>query len=128
MVAPCWCSVISCGSVGPGMTAGARLSDDAVHHFHSQLDSQAYDDIVGNSDEAFQNSANHDELTKFLSGVHSKLGSSHGFTRTNIFVNATTNGTFIKVTYQSRFDQGNPTESFTWKKANGGLKLVRYDV
>jgi hypothetical protein len=74
------------------MTAGARLSDDAVHHFHSQLDSQAYDDIVGNSDEAFQNSANHDELTKFLSGVHSKLGSSHGFTRTNIFVNATTNG------------------------------------
>jgi hypothetical protein len=110
------------------MTAGARLSDDAVHHFHSQLDSQAYDDIVGNSDEAFQNSANHDELTKFLSGVHSKLGSSHGFTRTNIFVNATTNGTFTKVTYQSRFDQGNATESFTWKKANGGLKLVRYDV
>ncbi|MGA6983748.1 MAG: hypothetical protein WBZ11_19495 [Candidatus Sulfotelmatobacter sp.] len=113
---------------GAGMSAGARLSDDAVRQFHSQLDSQAYDDIVSDSDEAFQNSATHDELTKFLGGVHSKLGSSHGFTRTNLFVNATTNGTFIKVTYQSTFDQGNATEAFTWKKADGGLKLVRYDV
>jgi hypothetical protein len=113
---------------GSGMSAAAHLSDDAVRQFHSQLDSEAYDDIVSNSDEAFQNSVNHDELTKFLSGVHSKLGSSRGFTRTNVFVNATTNGTFIKVTYQSTFDQGNATEAFTWKRVDGGLKLVRYDV
>jgi hypothetical protein len=43
---------------GSGMRAGARLSDDAVRHFHSQLDSEAYGDIVRDSDEAFQNSAN----------------------------------------------------------------------
>ena len=80
------------------------------------------------SDEAFQNSGNRDEIIKFLAGVHSKLGPSRGFTRTNIFVNASTNGTFIKVTYQSTFDQGNAMEAFTWKKAGAGLKLVRYDV
>ena len=113
---------------GSGMKAGARLSDDAVRHFHSQLDSEAYGDIVDDSDEAFQNSENRDEIIKFLSGVHSKLGPSRGFTRTNIFVNASTNGTFIKVTYQSTFDQGNAVEAFTWKRADGGLKLVRYDV
>jgi hypothetical protein len=113
---------------GSGMKAGARLSDEAVGHFHSQLDSEAYDDIVSDSDEAFQNSENHDELVKFLTGVHSKLGPSRGFTRTNILVNATTNGTFIKVTYQSTFGQGNAVEAFTWKKAGTGLKLVRYDV
>ena len=113
---------------GSGMKAGARLSDRAVSHFHSQLDSEAYGDIVDESDEAFQNSEKRDEIIKFLAGVHSKLGSSRGFTRTNIFVNATTNGTFIKVTYQSTFDQGNAVEAFTWKRAGGGLKLVRYDV
>ena len=113
---------------GSGMKAGARLSDEAVRHFHSQLDSEAYDDIVRDSDEAFQNSESRDELVKFLAGVHSKLGASRDFTRTNIFVNASTNGTFIKVTYESTFDQGNAVEAFTWKKASGGLKLVRYDV
>jgi len=111
-----------------GMKAGARLSDDAVRHFHSLIDSAAYGDIVGESDDAFQSSANHDEIIKFLAGVHSKLGLSRGSTRTNIFVNASTNGTFIKVTYQSTFEQGNAVEAFTWRKAGGGLKLVRYDV
>ena len=110
------------------MQAGARLSDEAVRRFHSQLDSEAYSDIVRNSDEAFQNSENRDELIKFLAGVHSKLGLSRDFTRTNVFVSTTTNGTFIKVTYQSAFDQGNAVEAFTWKKAAIGLKLVRYDV
>jgi hypothetical protein len=110
------------------MKAGADLSDEAVRHFHSQLDSGAYGDIVRDSDEAFRNSEDRDELVKFLEGVHSKLGPSRGFTRTNIFVNATTNGTFIKVTYQSTFDQGNAVEAFTWKKAGTGLKLVRYDA
>jgi hypothetical protein len=113
---------------GSGMKAGSDLSDEAVRHFHSQLDSGAYGDIVRDSDEAFRNSEDRDELVKFLEGVHSKLGPSRGFTRTNIFVNATTNGTFIKVTYQSTFDQGNAVEAFTWKKAGTGLKLVRYDA
>src|SRR5258708_4811460 len=76
---------------GSGMKAGARLSDDAVRHFHSQIDSEAYGDIVRESDDAFQNSGNHDELIKFLAGVHSRLGLSRSSTRTNIFVNASTN-------------------------------------
>jgi hypothetical protein len=113
---------------GSGMSASARLSDDAVRHFHSQLDSEVYAGILSESDEAFRNSANRDEIIKFLTGVHSKLGLSRGFTRTNTFVNATTSGTFIKVTYQSTFDQGNATEAFTWRKAAGDLKLVRYDI
>ena len=113
---------------GSGMSAGARLSDDAVRHFHSQMDSEAYGDILGESDEAFRNSGNPDEIIKFLTGVHSKMGLSRGFTRTNIFVNATTSGTFIRVTYKSAFDQGSAVETFTWRKVASGLKLLRYDI
>ena len=113
---------------GSGMSAGARLSDGAVRHFHSQLDAEAYDDILGESDEAFQNSGNRDEIIKFLTGVHSKLGQSHGSTRKNIFVSITNRGTSIRVTYESSFDQGNAVEAFTWRKGAGGLKLLRYDI
>lgn len=113
---------------GSGMSTGARLSDDAVQRFHSQLDSGAYDTIVGESDEAFQTTDSQEELLKFLAGVHSKLGAAHGFTRTNIFVNANTNGTFINVTYNSTFEQGSAVETFTWRKVSGGLKLMGYHV
>jgi hypothetical protein len=110
------------------MSAGARLSDDAVRRFHSQLDSQKYGEIMDESDEAFQNSGSRDEISKFLSGVHSKLGASRGFTRTNIAVNATTSGTFIRVSYRSAFDQGDAAETFTWRKTGNGLKLFNYQV
>jgi len=113
---------------GSGMSTGARLSDDAVRQFHSQLDSGAYDSIVGESDEAFQNSDSHEELLKFLAGVHSKLGASRGFTRTNILVDANNNGTFIRVSYTSTFGQGSAVEVFTWRKVGSGLKLVNYHV
>jgi len=48
------------------MSAGARLSDDAVLHFHSQLDSQKYGEIMDESEEAFQNSGSRDEILSEL--------------------------------------------------------------
>jgi hypothetical protein len=113
---------------GSGMSAGARLSDASVRHFHSQLDSEAYGEIWGESDEEFRTSENRDEIIKLLTGVHAKLGLSHGFTRTNIFVNATTSGTFIRVAYDSTFEHGEAVETFTWRRQAGGLKLVRYGI
>lgn len=113
---------------GSGMIAAARFSDDSVRHFHAQLDAESYGDIVRDSDEAFQNSESTENLIKFLGAVHSKLGASRGFSRTNLNVNATTNGTFIRVVYQSTFDRGDAVETFTWRKLNSRLKLVAYDV
>jgi hypothetical protein len=113
---------------GSGMNAAARLSDDAVRRFHSQLDTAAYESIVRESDAAFQNADRPEELLKFLAGVHSKLGTSRSFVRRGIFVNANTNGTFIKVDYTSEFQQGSAIEVFTWRKASDGLKLVGYHI
>ncbi len=114
---------------GSGFIAGARLSDDAVRRFHSQVDSGAYDEVLRESDDDFLNSESDKEFLKMLAGIHSKLGVSRGSTRTNISVTVSPNGTSIKVTYQSTFKKGNATETFTWRKAaGGGLKLLSYNV
>ena len=113
---------------GSGLSAGARLSDAAVQHFHSQLDSGDYEAILQESDPAFQNADSHEELVKFLTGVHSKLGALRGAARTNLSVNADTRGTFINTTYKSTFEQGDAVETFTWRKAGSGLKLVTYRI
>ena len=113
---------------GSAMSVGARLSDDSVRRLHSQLDSGAYDDILRESDEAFQNSASREELLKFLTGIHSKLGTARVCSRQHMSVNAGTHGTFINVTYRSTFDQGDAVETFIWRKAAGKLMLAGYRV
>ena len=107
------------------MSAGARLSDDRVRRVDSQLDSAAYEDILPESDEAFQNSASRLE---FLSGIHSKLGTARVCSRQNMNVNAGTHGTFINVTYRSTFDRGDAVETFVWRKVGGNLRLAGYHV
>jgi hypothetical protein len=113
---------------GSAMSAGGRMSDDSVRRLHSQLDSGAYEDILQESDEAFQKSESREELLKFLSGVHSKLGAARVCNRENLSVNSGTRGTFINVTYRSTFDQGDAVETFIWRKAGANLKLVGYHV
>jgi hypothetical protein len=113
---------------GSAVSAGGKLSDAGVEHFHSQLDSESFTEILTESDAAFQRSASRDEILKFLAGVHSKLGTSITYNRANVLVNATTNGTFITVTYQTVFEKGTAKEVFTWKKTENDLKLVGYHV
>jgi len=109
--------------------ADAGPSNDAVRRFHSLLDSRNYEELLRESDEDFQRAESHEELLKFLADVHSKLGASHDSTRTYIGVIFTTNGTLVKVTYQSTFERGKVTETFTWRKAvDGGLSLHGYDI
>lgn len=110
------------------MLAGSRFSDDAVHQFHARLDSEAYDDILRNSNEAFQGTDSPEELLKFLGAVHSKLGRSIACTRNGIYVNVGTHGTFITSHYTTSFEHGLAAESFVWRKADGGLQLAGYNV
>ncbi len=37
-------------------------------------------------------------------------------------------GSFIMTRYKTAFEQGDAVESFTWRKAGGGLKLVGYHI
>jgi hypothetical protein len=113
---------------GSAMTIGGRLSDAGVQHIHAQLDSAAYEAIVREADPLFQKAESHERLIKFLTGVHSKLGTSRGCTRNNIFVKAGTNGTFITTQYKSTFAHGDAVESFTWREAAGRLKLAGYHI
>ena len=45
-----------------------------------------------------------------------------------MFVNAGTSGTFIVARYDTTFARGKATETFTWIKRNGVLKLYGYHV
>ena len=114
---------------GTALYEGAKKSDVAVSHFHELLNNENYEQICTEADPAFQASDKKEELIKFLSAVHRKLGRAGEAKRGTVNVNANTNGTFVSVDYQTQFDKGPAQENFTFKKTiTGELKLLGYHI
>jgi len=68
-----------------------------------------------------------EELSKLLEAVHSKMGNVESKSLVNVRVNATTGGSFITTQFRT-FAQGPATETFTWVKSNGALRLRGYSI
>jgi hypothetical protein len=113
---------------GSGLMSGKKLSDAAVRHFHQQLDAGQYEGIYSEADQGFRAGQSREEVIRFLETVHRKLGNSGDASFININVSATTNGTFTKTAYKTTFENGAATESFTWLKSDGNLKLYSYHI
>jgi hypothetical protein len=103
-------------------------SNQAVHHFHQELNDAQYDQICQDADSRFTQSDTHENLVKFLRGVHTKLGNTTAENLINTNVNATTSGTFVRASYDSTFALGKAQETFTWVRGSSGLKLAGYNI
>jgi hypothetical protein len=113
---------------GSALLQGRRSSNQAVRQFHQELNAGEYELICQEASEGFTRSSKHDELIKFLQGVHTKLGAADRESLLNLSVNATTNGTFVMTRYSTTFSSGSAVETFTWIKSAGTLKLYGYNV
>jgi hypothetical protein len=114
-----------CGST---LLQGRSSANQAVRQFHQELNAGEYERICQEASEGFTRSTTHDELLKFLQGVHTKLGSVDSENLMNLGVNATANGTFLTARYNAKFANGSAVETFTWIKSAGTLKLYGYNV
>jgi hypothetical protein len=113
---------------GSGLRDGGRLADTAVRRFHSLLNNGQYEEICREADKGFSQRERQDELVRLLEAVHRKLGDTSVESRMNISVNATTGETFIMTDYDTKFAQGQATETFTWIKSGRSLKLYEYTI
>ena len=113
---------------GSALRQGQTLAGPAVKEFHRELNAGQYDEIYRKADQGLAGEDKHDELVKFLQGVHTKLGDASVATQINIRVNATTFGSSIVAQYNTTFARGAAVETFTWVKRSGTLKLYGYDI
>jgi hypothetical protein len=103
-------------------------SNQAVRHFHQELNDGQYEQICQEADSGFTQSDTHENLIKFLRGVHTKLGNATGENLIGTNVNATTSGSFIVASYDSTFVAGKAHETFTWARSGTELKLRGYNI
>ena len=100
----------------------------AVLQFHSQLDNQDYLSIYSKADQRFRAASKLDDFTALMTAVHKKLGTVQQSSRQGFFVNYNTSGTTIRLTYATKFADGDADKEFVWTKQGDSFLLLRYHI
>jgi hypothetical protein len=118
-----------CGSkVYTTFHSGWTEASAAAHQFHEELNAANFDQISSEADPGFQDPDKRQELIKFLTAVHTKLGNATSEKLTNLNLHANTNGRFIVATFSSHFEKGDAEETIVWKRDGETLRLYRYNI
>lgn len=109
----------------PGKTK--QSAEEGVAKFHTQLDAEQYHDIYSQASSEFRKSAPEADLTEFFRAIHRKLSKVQAAHEERYFVNYTTNGTMVTLTYKTDFANGPGSEQFVWRVGDQP-SLVSYRV
>jgi hypothetical protein len=113
---------------GSALRHGRALADPAVAEFHKKMNAGQYWDICRNADPSLCGIEKRDEFVQFLEGVHAKLGDAGATNQLNMTVNTTLLGSSVVAQYETTCTRGTATETFTWNREGGLLKLSGYQV
>ena len=105
--------------------AGGR---GAVELFHSQLNNQDYGSIYNQADQRFREATKQPDFLAFMTAIHNKLGNVTDATQSSFFVNYTTSGTQIRLSFATKFSAGDAEEEFVWTKSGDRYALLGYHI
>jgi Protein of unknown function (DUF4019) len=120
-----WLSFLS---LSCNMSERVAEGKQAVNQFHDRLNSEQYTAIYADTDQLFRKQSTEKNFTAVLSAVHKKLGVVKQSDEAAWRVNTTTHGTFVTLSYRTKFSEADATESFTWRVEAKERKLVSYNV
>jgi hypothetical protein len=106
-----------------------NLAKQSVVQFHSQLDAEMYQAIYAAADEKFHQATTQEDMTKFLSAVHRKLGTVQDAHVTNTGVAwFAGQGATVTLIYSTKFSDGSGTERFVWHIKDNVATLYNYNI
>ncbi|WP_313434286.1 DUF4019 domain-containing protein [Novosphingobium sp.] len=115
--------------VGCGVKESFKDAEVEVGKFHRALDAGDLRAIWRQADPALRQGAQRAELEKVLDAVHRKLGRVEQARQVGWNANATTDGSFVTLTYQTAFERGSGLEQFVYRKGDGGrIALTGYSI
>jgi hypothetical protein len=118
----------SCSSCAAAMIQGRKAGEAATAKFHSDWNNSDWDSIIAYCDPAMFENTPEPKLRKFFAAVHAKLGNQQSAKEGVWRSNATTSGTYFLVNFDTQFEKGSGTESFTWKLYGDQAKLVGWHI
>jgi hypothetical protein len=113
----------SCGST-PDLGDAGKM----VETFHVQLDAEDYDGIWATTSPDFRKASRKEDLQKFLTAVHTKLGKVRESKQITWQKMAHTSGSFTKVVMDTRFEKGTGQEEFMFQAGDNRTELSGYHI
>ena len=120
--------VLALTGVSCSITKHKENAERAVAKFHQQLNAEQYAEIYKESDKLFKENVSEADGTALFGAVHAKLGSVKNANLQGWNVNATSNGTIVRLQYDVDFSEGKGTEQFGYLINGNEALLVRYDI
>jgi uncharacterized protein DUF4019 len=112
--------------------AAKGTAETAIAKFHEQLDAEKYDDIWMEADDSFKKVTSQADFSAILAAMHRKLGRVVSTRQTAFFsqdrAGTDISGSFISMTYETAFAEGNGTEKFNWRVDGQRVRLVGYNI
>jgi len=107
---------------------GKQLAESAVVQFHEQYNAGQFHDIYNQADDGLKQHDTEASLVQLFEAVHRKLGTVKWANQTRWYVNATTGGTFVTLSYDTDFSEGKGTEEFAFRINGDKALLYSYHV
>jgi len=122
------CACLLIATTSCSFSKGKQLAESAVVEFHNQYNAGQFHDIYNQADDGFKRSDTEANLVQFFEAIHRKLGTVKWANQTRWYVNATTGGTFVTVSYDTDFSEGKGTEQFAFRINGNKALLYNYHV
>jgi Protein of unknown function (DUF4019) len=111
-----------------GCAVDTSPAEQAVPKFHSMLDAGNFAQIYDSSAEDLKSLSSQHDFVAFLEGVHRKLGASASSERQGWRVDYRATGTFITLTYKTRYAVGEAQEQFVFRMKDNRALLAGYHI
>jgi|SRR5579859_84865 len=120
----CFCWLCGCQAV----QKDKPIADEATKAFHARLDNGDLDAIYNDAAPEFKQATSKKDFDELFQAIHRKLGKvktteGHGWN-----VNTETSATIVVLNFNTEFEGGKGTETFTWRVNDRKASLVSYNV
>jgi len=107
---------------------GKGMAEPEVAQFHKRLKAREFEQMYDSADAEFKSSTSKDKVVALFSAIDRKLGALQDTREINWSVNTRNMVTTVVLVYQSKFNEGEATETFTFNVDDNKALLTGYNI
>ncbi|WP_116810576.1 hypothetical protein [Steroidobacter cummioxidans] len=120
--------VFGSGCINRDTLGGKSAAEPEVKRFHDLLKEREFEAMYAATGQQFKSAVPKNMAIKLFSAIDRKLGPLQQTKQVNWNVNTHNLVTTVALVYQSRFESGEATETFTFHVLNGKPELIGYNI
>lgn len=109
-------------------TEGTSFAKEALNEFHANFNNKEFDAIFDSSHETFKEAVNRKDFIELLEAIYRKLGPTVESEGTGWNVNTHNFTTYVTLTLQTTFSEGEGAETFRFIIEDKKAFLVHYNI